>query len=150
MPNKLRAFLLVALLATPLACSVPPRQPSRPQSQDAPAAIDFTLLYFNDLHGHLEPFQEEDPVTGKVVRYGGVARLAALVRRIERENEERGQPTFLLFAGDVLTGTPLSMVGRGEPDMLCLRLMGVDAFAIGNHEFDFGQENFERLRTLAS
>ncbi|MEZ4550532.1 MAG: hypothetical protein R2874_08690 [Desulfobacterales bacterium] len=50
------------------------------------------------------------------------------------------------MAGDILQGTPMSTVFRGDPDIRCLNAMGVDAMTVGNHEFDFGLDNFLKLK----
>lgn len=123
--------LLLALLAA--AC----RAPERP--------IEITLLHYNDVHGHLSPFKVQDKETGKLVEWGGLARLAGLVEQVRAEDRAAGKQTYLLYAGDLLMGTPLSTVFKGEPDMLCFLEMKVDAFVVGNHEFDFGLDNFKRL-----
>ena len=102
-----------------------------------------TILHFNDYHGYLQPVEVE----GKSV--GGLARLATAVREVRAWNDPRGNLTLLLVAGDILQGTPFSMAYKGEPDVLGLNLMGVDAMALGNHEFDFGQNNLHRLMELA-
>ncbi len=107
----------------------------------------FTVLFFNDLHGHLQPFTVKTENGTEEV--GGVARLAALVKSIRAENNQKGIKTFLLVAGDILQGTPMSTLFHGEPDMECFKRMGVDAAVIGNHEFDFGLENFRRLQRQA-
>ena len=65
---------------------------------------------------------------------------------IRAENKIRGIPTFLLVAGDILQGAPMSTVFRGEPDIACLNAMGVDAMAVGNHEFGFGLRTFLALK----
>ncbi|MBM3498047.1 MAG: bifunctional metallophosphatase/5'-nucleotidase, partial [Armatimonadetes bacterium] len=95
-----------------------------------------TILHFNDFHGQLLPFE----VKGEGER-GGIGRLAALVEQTRAWNEPHHVTTLLLEAGDILQGTPLSTVFHGEPDFTCLNLMDVDAMAVGNHEFDFGQDN---------
>ena len=140
----MRIHLCVLLLATALL----PSCPGSALEPVPPAPVEFTVLHFNDIHGQLLPFEEDDPVTGQRRELGGIARLATRVRAIEAENAVRGRPTFLLFAGDLLMGTPMSMVFQGEPGMLCFRDLGVDAFTVGNHEFDFGQENLRRLAAL--
>jgi len=115
---------------------------------EPPAPVPVTILFFNDLHGHLQPFE----IKGGEGRQeaGGIARMASLVRQIREENSRKNVRTLVLVAGDILQGTPMSTVFRGEPDVECLNAMGVDALAVGNHEFDFGLDNFHRLQTLAA
>ena len=107
--------------------------------------IRLTVLFFNDLHGHLLPYKSMDK-EGKSVDSGGIAGISALVKEIRAENMKLGARTLLLVAGDVLQGTPLSTVFKGRPDIEILNVMGVDAMTVGNHEFDFGLENFIKLK----
>ena len=123
----LLAFVL-ALLAAPGGAHPRPRA--------------LTILYFNDIHGHLEPWK---PDRNEGPAIGGIARMAALAERIRRENRAAGRATVLLVAGDVLQGTPMSAVFQGEADVEAFNRMRVDAMALGNHEFDFGQANIERM-----
>lgn len=101
------------------------------------------LLHFNDLHGQLASLSdpEADPA-------GGLARLATLVS--EARTEVPGQRTLLLFAGDLLQGTLSSSLFMGRPDLVLLERIGLDAAVVGNHEFDFGQENFRALAQASS
>jgi 2',3'-cyclic-nucleotide 2'-phosphodiesterase (5'-nucleotidase family) len=80
---------------------------------------------------------------------GGVARIAALIKNIREENQSKGIRTFVMIAGDILQGTPMSTVFRGHPDVECFNAMGVDAMVVGNHEFDFGLQNFMDLKQKA-
>ncbi len=105
-----------------------------------------TILYFNDIHGHMEPWKPDSKSAATV---GGIARIAGLVAKIRRENRAAGRATILLEAGDVLQGTPMSTVFAGEPDIQAFNAMKLDAMALGNHEFDFGQKNIARLVGLA-
>ncbi len=102
-----------------------------------------TIIHFNDFHGQLLPLEQD----GKSV--GGLARVATMVDETRDWNDPHNVPTLLLNAGDVLQGTPLSTVFHGKPDFICLNLMDLDAMVIGNHEFDFGQENLLELMKLA-
>ena len=77
---------------------------------------------------------------------GGIARMATLVRQIREENRRRGADTRVLVAGDILQGTPMSTVFRGEADIACLNAMGVDAMTVGNHEFDEGVAELLRMQ----
>jgi 5'-nucleotidase / UDP-sugar diphosphatase len=112
---------------------------------DAP--VPLTILFFNDLHGHLTPFEVKDGEVAKEV--GGIARMANLIREIREENDAKGIRTIVLMAGDMLQGTPMSTIFKGTPDIQCLNLMGLAASAVGNHEFDFGLANFLGLEAQA-
>lgn len=101
------------------------------------------LLHFNDFHGQLESY--EDPESKNNV--GGIARLATAVEAVRREDPAR--PVLLLFAGDLLQGTVTSSLFLGIPDVALFEKLGVDAAAMGNHEFDYGQDIFRRLGQLA-
>ncbi len=96
-----------------------------------------TILYTNDFHSAFDPIPAYWlPGTP---RLGGAAHLAGLVRQIRR----REPTTFLFDSGDMFTGM-LSNLTRGEALMEMMMSMGYDAMAIGNHEFDYGSENFTR------
>jgi 2',3'-cyclic-nucleotide 2'-phosphodiesterase (5'-nucleotidase family) len=114
----------------------------------APDAQRVTILFFNDLHGNLQPFTVKQG--DKSVEVGGIARIATLVKGIRAENEKNGAQTLVLVAGDILQGTPLSTVFMGKPDVLALNAIGVNAMTVGNHEFDFGLDNLLTLEKLAS
>ncbi len=140
--KPLRLVLVVlffGLLASHAGASSP-EQPAEP--------IPLTVLFFNDLHGHLMPFE----IKGEkgVEEVGGIARMATLIRQIREENSRKQVRTLVLVAGDILQGTPMSTVFKGEPDIRCLNAMGVDAMTVGNHEFDFGLENFLKLKAQAA
>jgi len=100
-------------------------------------AFTLTILHTNDLHAHLAPFP--DPYLGKEA--GGVARLATLIQAARQENPH----TLLLDAGDRFSGTTLSALFQGEAESVFASLLGYDAVALGNHDFDFGQERLSYL-----
>ncbi len=136
--NVLVVFLVVSLVS---GCA------GTFADKEAPAHIALTILFFNDLHGHLKPFEVKDE-TG-VREVGGIARMAALVEGIREENSRKRVRTVVLMAGDLLQGSPMSTVFKGEPDIRCLGILGLDAAAVGNHEFDFGLDNFLKLQQQA-
>ncbi len=106
-----------------------------PAAERAPAqTYEFTILHFNDFHGQVEPIQAP---AGKPA--GGMARLSGEVDRVRAENRKSGEPTFLLFAGDLFTGTAFSTLFQGAPEFKALSQMKVTAMTTGNHEWDFGQ-----------
>ncbi len=94
-----------------------------------------TILHTNDVHSRLEPFPADG---GKFAGQGGVAARAALIAQIRREEEH----VLLFDSGDIFQGTPYFNLYHGEPEMKAMSLMGYDATAMGNHDFDAGLEGF--------
>ncbi len=115
------------------------------EREGASGGPELTILYFNDLHGHLVPFTRQ----GDSTAVGGAARMATLIGRVREENAGLRRPTLLLNGGDVFQGTPLSSVFKGEPDFKFMNMVGVDAMVLGNHEFDFGLDVLQRRMSEA-
>ncbi|MBN2080180.1 MAG: 5'-nucleotidase C-terminal domain-containing protein [Spirochaetes bacterium] len=149
MKSTLRLMLLSLILFIAFVPAATGQSSRGAIKKDAGGAATFSVLFFNDLHGNLMPFKitKED---GTSVEAGGIAHIAAMVKKIREENKKKGIPTFLLVAGDMLQGTPMSTVFKGAPDLEIFNAMGVDAMTVGNHEFDFGLENFLALKKAAS
>jgi 5'-nucleotidase len=69
---------------------------------------------------------------------GGVARRAALLESIRKEEEN-----ILLFdAGDIFQGTPYFNYYGGELEFKLMSMMQYDLVTLGNHDFDNGIDGF--------
>jgi 5'-nucleotidase/UDP-sugar diphosphatase len=99
----------------------------------APAASTETvvILHTNDFHGAVEP-----AVQGST-QSGGLVNLAGLIDQVRAENPDH---TLVLDAGDIFQGTYVSNSTQGEVVMAAMNTVGYDAWTLGNHEFDWGQE----------
>ncbi len=109
-------------------------------------AAELVVLHTNDLHGQLDPLPPSpvSPVLrGKPV--GGYAHIATMVRKVRRECEQRKATFLLTDGGDLYQGTPIGNESRGAAVVEAMNLLSYDAVAVGNHEFDFGLANVERL-----
>jgi len=122
MRNK--RFVLSLLLILALALALVPQALAQ-------GPFSVTILHTNDTHAHLEPFT---PFKG--VEQGGVSRRFTLIKQIRAE----GGNVLLLDAGDVFQGTLYFNQYLGQADLWFMNKMGYDAMAVGNHEFDKGQE----------
>jgi len=140
-----RAFAKL-ISAAPLAAATIPwslaPRPMRPspletRTHGSARTRDITLLYTNDFHSAFEPM----PAfwLPGAPRLGGAAQLATLV---EQERAAAGT-SFLLDSGDMFTGT-LSRLTEGEALLELMRVMQYDAMGVGNHEFDYGWQPFDR------
>jgi 5'-nucleotidase len=99
-----------------------------------------TILHTSEHHGQALPIERRGEP-----RIAGMEGRAALINSIKKESEA----VLLVDSGDLLIGTPLSSFFRGEPDIKAMNLMGYQAMAAGNHEFDFGLDHARRLKELA-
>lgn len=106
--------------------------PAKTVGSAGPAVKCLSVLSWNDLHGQLGP-DESYVQTGKLPA-GGVVAVADVVAEVRAT----GEPTFVLDAGDLFTGPLETTLAEGEPVIAAYNVLGVDAAAIGNHEFDFG------------
>ena len=88
---------------------------------------DITILHTNDHHGH---FWQNDH--GEY----GLGAQKTLVDGIRQEVAASGGSLLLLSGGDINTGVPESDLQDAEPDFRGMNLIGYDAMAVGNHEFD--------------
>ena len=95
-------------------------------------ATKFTLLHVNDSHSHLDAVGPKDANLEGTL--GGIAKAATVIGTV-RATE---QNVLLLHAGDVFQGDPMFNTYFGVPEFQLMTQLGVDAMAVGNHEFDFG------------
>ncbi|MGI8538075.1 MAG: bifunctional metallophosphatase/5'-nucleotidase [Mycobacteriales bacterium] len=125
-------------LAVPGMASAAPAKPgprpqppakSEPQSQ---RTVDVQILGLSETHGQLNPLARErgGPLAG-----GG----AVLATYLEREKAENPR-TLILDSGDFMQGPVISSFFQGASTVDVYNAIGVDAAAVGNHEFDYGQD----------
>ncbi|WP_395490441.1 bifunctional UDP-sugar hydrolase/5'-nucleotidase UshA [Cedecea davisae] len=86
-----------------------------------------TILHTNDHHGHFW--------RNEYAEYG-LAAQKTLVDSVRKEVAAEGGSVLLLSGGDINTGVPESDLQDAEPDFRGMSLIGYDAMAVGNHEFD--------------
>ena len=105
--------------------------PPVPTASRADSAL-LRVLAINDFHGALAP-QVWPWSEGRAV--GGAAALKPWLDSLARACF---CTSIRLDAGDEMQGTPVSNFNFGRPAIAALNALGIDAAAIGNHEFDWG------------
>jgi 5'-nucleotidase len=136
---RLGVAALVALLALPAVASAHRRH--------RPPTVQAQILAINDFHGNLEP---ETPGTIRInstdaagVPAGGAAYLAADLRAARRGHRN----SLTVSAGDLIGASPLtSALFHDEPTIEAFNRIGLDLNAVGNHEFDEGRTELERMQ----
>jgi 5'-nucleotidase len=138
--RKLILSGIIALSVT--ACTeevtTPAADPAVQGDAASQASYWLTLLHNNDGESELLESSQGSP------EFGGVARFATLVDDLREQAAAAGHAAVLVSSGDNYLAGPefnASLV-RGIPhfDAVALDLIGYDALAIGNHEFDFGPD----------
>jgi 5'-nucleotidase/UDP-sugar diphosphatase len=130
-----RICLSLGLMAVLAGCAVSPQS-----GAEKDKTYRITIMHTNDHHGHF--WQNNDG------EYGMAARKT-VVDEIRREVAAQGGHSLLLDGGDVNTGVPESDLQDAIPDFKGMNLLGYQAMAVGNHEFDKPLPVLKMQRDLA-
>ncbi len=88
------------------------------------------ILHTNDHHSHLEAVKVDDKT------FGGIAQRKTLIDQARKQTPG----ALLLDAGDVFQGSAFFTQFNGKADLYFYNQLKYDAQAVGNHEFDKGQQ----------
>jgi 5'-nucleotidase len=121
-----------------------------PTFHAAAETVDLRILAINDFHGNLRPppggIRIADPGDRNkqiAVPAGGAEHMATLVKQLRAEPKN----TIFVAAGDLIGASPLlSALFHDEPTIESLSMMGLEVAAVGNHEFDAGQDELLRMQ----
>ena len=143
--NCLFGVLLCSLIILLSACTsqtIPlPTSQTQPDNYQHNKTYKLTILHTNDNHGRFW--------TDRKGRYGMSARMT-LIEKIRKEVKAEGGYVLLLSGGDVNTGVPESDLQDAVPDFKGMNLMGYNAMAVGNHEFDNPRHILKMQQKLAN
>jgi 5'-nucleotidase len=118
-------IIMVMALSVVLALPLP--------ASAAQPPVNVQVLAINDFHGALNP-------SGGT---GGAAFLAAYIKNLSAQNPN----TVRVTGGDNIGASPIqSALFHDEPTIDVLNMMGFDYAAVGNHEFDEGEQELLRMQ----
>ncbi|MET9178829.1 5'-nucleotidase C-terminal domain-containing protein [Kitasatospora aureofaciens] len=137
--------------AAPAAAAAEPDTAAAKGNKRKPRRQAFTVMGTTDLHGRVlnwDYFTDAEYVD-KAHNAVGLARISTLANQVR---EDKGWDRCLLIdSGDIIQGTqltyyyariePIATDGDNVPDhpmAVAMNLMGYDAAALGNHEFNYG------------
>ncbi|AXU18756.1 bifunctional metallophosphatase/5'-nucleotidase [Novosphingobium sp. THN1] len=143
MHQPVRFFLPLALSGLLGACAAPMA------GGGASGPVEVGIVGINDFHGSLEPPRQAVNVSdgkGGVIGVpaGGAAWLASAIDSIRA----RHPFSMTVSAGDMISASQLaSSLYLDESAIGVMNRIGVDFNAVGNHEFDNGQQELLRKQT---
>ena len=128
MNKKILSFILAASMAA--ACS------TAVSAGEQEGGI--VVLYTNDIHCAVNEDEENQVL--------GYARIAGLKKQLEAE----GNDVILADMGDAIQGDVIGTLSEGEYIIDIMDQVGYDLAVPGNHEFDYGMDQFLSLVEKAS
>lgn len=108
------------------------------------------ILGVNDFHGALDTTGSAYMPDGKVSNAGTAAQLDAYMDDAEKEftAENPDSTSLRVQAGDMVGASPAnSSLLQDEPTIKVFNKMGFDYGTLGNHEFDEGLDEYNRITT---
>ncbi|WP_297441673.1 NAD nucleotidase [Sulfurimonas sp.] len=96
-----------------------------------------SVFHLNDTHSHIDSEQLSFYTTDGVKTYydaGGYPRIVTKLKELRTQKPN----SLMLEAGDTFQGTLYYSLFKGDADADAINLLGVDAYVLGNHEFDDG------------
>jgi len=99
--------------------------------------VTVTVLNTTDLHGSIR----RTPGVYAEHNEGSLLQVATVIEQIRKETPD----TLLVDCGDIFQGTTESFLTQGAIMATAMNALGYDAFAIGNHEFDWGVDTLGEM-----
>jgi NAD pyrophosphatase/5'-nucleotidase NadN len=117
-------------------------------SNDDVSTFNLRIAHINDTHSSFDPssldFTAQVNAEEMSIRTsaGGYPRVATALKNARTMAADANKPFLALHGGDAFQGSLYFNVLKGAGNATLLREMGLDAMAIGNHEFDLGDGPF--------
>ena len=118
----LAVVMLLGMIVVPAAAKAEGEEPAK----------EIVVLYTNDVHCGVTDG----------MGYVGVARVKAAL-------EAAGKEVILVDNGDAVQGDVIGTLSKGEAIVELMNDVGYDVATIGNHEFDYGMDQFKKNVSLA-
>ncbi|MER6969856.1 5'-nucleotidase C-terminal domain-containing protein [Nocardioides sp. NPDC000445] len=147
MPHATRRSVLSGAAVTGAAALSAAGYTAAPAHAGKPDTVRLTVLGTTDLHGNVFnwDYYKNAEFSNSAGNEIGVAKVKTLIDAVREDR--RGEPILTIDAGDTIQGTPLAYYyaridpiteGAIHPMARAMNLVGYDAAALGNHEFNYG------------
>ena len=96
------------------------------------------VIHTNDLHSHMD-------YAGSKPDRGGYAAVKSLINLLKFKAKIQGIPTLILDGGDFSEGTHFFLAEQGLMSWEAMDEIGYDAVALGNHDYQIGNEGIDYI-----
>lgn len=102
-----------------------------------------TIIHINDHHSHIDADEMTLSIDGKEIKakIGGFANVVSQIKSLQKQSIN----PITLHAGDALQGTMYYTLFKGKVDAKVMNQITWDAFTLGNHEFDDGDQELSNF-----
>ena len=123
------------------------QDPDRQDSDDG--LLRLHLMWTNDVHGHIAPEGAKFMNPAFPPPLGGGASAANYIKEVRAKAAAAGEEVLLVDVGDMFQGTPIGNQTEGEAVIKYFNAIGYQFAVPGNHDFDKGRDNTERLARMS-
>lgn len=134
--QRVSALLLALCFAVITTGCVSSATPANQQQ-----GLELMLVHINDTHSQFDatPARVKGPDGKPLFTFiGGHPRLLSKAQQLQAEATAGGIPSLFLHGGDAFKGSAYFEIFEQKINIDILNRMGLDAMALGNHEFDIG------------
>jgi 5'-nucleotidase / UDP-sugar diphosphatase len=104
-----------------------------------------TIVYTNDIHGHIDA-QDADYMNPEFPPHlGGGASAYKLISKLREDAKRAGSELLIFDSGDMFQGTAIGMKNKGKTVIEYMNKINYTAAVAGNHDFDLGKSVFTEL-----
>ncbi|HGS4461326.1 TPA: bifunctional UDP-sugar hydrolase/5'-nucleotidase [Vibrio metschnikovii] len=131
-----RAILASTIALALLGCS----QTDKESAEQA--AFELTIAHINDTHSSFDAVRSSFYINQQRVynEFGGHPRILSKANTYREQAEKNNQSMLFLHGGDAWQGSAYFKLNEGLMNADILSRMGIDAMALGNHEFDLNNQ----------
>ncbi len=108
-------------------------------------SFQLNIFFTNDVHGGITEQSAEFLNPDFPPTLGGGASAMAIMKKARENAEQKGNSWLTLDAGDIFQGTLVGTLSKGEVVVKYMNMAGYDACVPGNHDFDLGRDNLQKL-----
>ncbi|WP_263322355.1 5'-nucleotidase C-terminal domain-containing protein [Endozoicomonas sp. Mp262] len=110
-------------------------------------SFTLTVAHINDTHSNFDPVLSSFNAKGITVfnEFGGFPRLQTMADKYKSAAHEQNRSFLFLHGGDAWQGTAYFKLNQGAMNADLLSKMGLDAMALGNHEFDLNNAKLNKF-----